>query len=233
MRKQKIMFGIDNLGRGGTELQLLNLINGLNRDFFEPHLMTFFAPPEGLLPPGLPVINLDLDKVASLRGVQRILDVAYLLRKNDFSVVQSYFAGPTTVLGLAAIIAGVPVRVACFRDLGFWLGGREKSILKAMMPFYNLFVSNSQSVKEYYGKLLGLNEAKHKVIYNGADSRTYFYRTHPGSTTDIAFLGNLNRKVKRPDLYVLAACHLAPKYPHVLLHVFGGGLSGSKPAGDG
>ncbi len=116
----KILFCIVALVRGRTELQLIGLIDRLDRRKFSPHLLTIRPSPAKLSPADCPHLAWNVPRLISFGGARDIWRLARYLRKEKFQIVQTFFQDSTVFGGVAGRLAGVPVRIACFRDLGFW-----------------------------------------------------------------------------------------------------------------
>ncbi len=201
----KILFCIDALIRGGTELQLLGLIDRLDRSQFSPYLLTIRPSSTVLSPSDCPHLAWHIPQLFSPTGLHEIWRLTKFLRKENFSVVQTYFQDSTIFGGTAARLAGVPTRLACFRDLGFWLTRKQTFLLKGVYSLMTGFLCNANVVKANYILHDSLNPEKIKVIYNGIDSEALNWVEHSNPTTNIGIVGNLTRRVKRTDLFIKAA----------------------------
>src|SRR5690606_19591897 len=78
-------------------------------------------------------------------------------------------------------------------------------------------------VKKYFSGTFALDASKIEVIRNGVDVESLAFIRHRGSVTDIGIVGNVNREVKRTDLFIRAAVLVAQNYPGVRWHVIGDG----------
>lgn len=203
--KINILFCIDNLMRGGTELQLIGLINRLDRNRFSPFLLTIRPSPSELTPKDCPHLAWHVPRLFSLNAVRCLYRLACFLRRENFQVVQTYFQDATVLGGAAAFLAGVPIRIACFRDLGFWRTGKQTMLLKLIYPRMTRYLSNAEAVKQNFIHHDGLQSERIRVIYNGIDSSSMCWIDHTGPTLQVGIVGNLNRSVKRTDLFIKAA----------------------------
>ena len=219
----KILYCIDNLACGGTELQLVNLINRLDRSRLEPHLLTLRKYDVEAFPVTCPHLVKDIPRIFSPSGIASVLSLAAWLRKNRIDAVQTFFQDATIVGGLAARLAGVPIRFASFRDMGFWRTGRHEWLLKNVYRMMTGYVANSDVVIDYFTKEFGLSVGKFTKIYNGADVTALPWVEHQGPASHVAIVGNLNRRVKRTDLFIKAAGILSPEFPEISWHVLGEG----------
>lgn len=221
--KTNILFCIDALARGGTELQLIGLIDRLDRSRFQPRLCTLKASPAELTPVDCPHLALRVPKMISPGGLGALWQLRTWLRREKIDVVHTFFQDPTIFCGTAARLAGVPVRIAGFRDLGFWRTSAEEWLLRRVYPGMTGFIANAEMVKQHYRDRDGIPEEKIRVIYNGIDHHALPWVDHQGPTRHIGIVGNLNRRVKRTDLFIKAAGLVAREQPDVTWHILGDG----------
>lgn len=188
MKKIKIVFIIGTLDVGGTEKQILELLQRLNRDRFEAYVLAFrthgklreqfearqipftglgFSAPKGRWHP---------------ESYHRLFKlfwqiVAYLKRVQPH-IVHTYLPWANICGAFAAKIAGVPVVIT----------GRRASVSTRFVPFprpdqwlqnlsnllATVVISNSQIVRqECLTEERFLPSQKIRVIYNGVDSTRY------------------------------------------------------------
>jgi len=221
----KILYCIDALLRGGTELQLTGLIERLDRSRFSPHLLTIRPSPPELTPADCPHLDWHVPRLISPAGLRDIARLARFLRRENFQVVQTFFQDSTVVGGAAARLAGVPTRIACFRDLGFWRTRRQALLLHRIYPRMTGFLCNAEVVKRNFVQNDGLDPADIRVIYNGLDVPTLPWVEHDGPTLHVGIVGNLSRRVKRTDLFIQAAAAVTARSAaeEVVWHIIGDG----------
>ena len=145
------------------------------------------------------------------------------LKNEDFAVVQTFFQDATVVGGVAARLAGTPMRLACFRDLGFWRTRSQTMLLRWVYTMMTGFLANAACVRDNFAEHFGLKKESIHVIYNGIDPGTLSWTDHQGPTLHIGIVGNLNRRVKRTDLFLRAAGLVGRKHPEITWHVLGDG----------
>jgi len=221
----KILYCIDNLLRGGTELQLTGLINGLDRTRFSPHLLTIRPSPPELLPDDCPHLGWHVPRLISPAGMKDTWRLAQYLRRENFQVVQTFFQDSTIFGGTAARLAGTPIRLACFRDLGFWRTRSQTLLLHRVYPMMTGFLCNSAIVKDNFVSHDGLNPDDIKIIYNGIDTDALTGVEHTGPTLHVGIVGNLTRHVKRTDLFIKAAAEVSRRVDasQITWHIIGDG----------
>ncbi len=223
MEPVAILYCIDSLQRGGTELQLLGLLERLDRRRFRPLVCTLR--PSSLAVDRLAVEHLELPtpRLIAPGGWRSLRRLAKELRRHRVRIVQTFFQD-ASVLGIAAArLAGVPVRIVSFRDLGFWRTPAQEFLMRRIYPLATHFLANSRAVRETACRRDGLDEGRFKVIPNGVDTQQYEFVDHAEPDPAVGIVGNLNRRVKRTDLFLRAAALLRERFPDVRWHIVGDG----------
>lgn len=169
--KIKVLFPIGYMGIGGAEQQLLELVRGIDKELFEPIVVTLY--PRGPLDNEIMSVQ-----GASLVSVNRkgkydfwtIYKLLKLLRQKEVDIIQPFLI-PASVLGLvAAAINRTPVKILTERGsfrpkerLGFRIYQKTQDRLT---PLADWVVANSAAGKSYLISR-GINPDRIKVIYNG------------------------------------------------------------------
>lgn len=219
----KILFCIDNLVRGGTELQLIGLIERLDPKKFTPYLLTIRDSDPALTPTNCHHLAWNVPKLTNIGGVRALFTLKNWLKEEGIDIVQTFFQDSTALAGLAAKLAGTPVRIACFRDLGFWSNKKQALIMRWSYQWMTGYISNAEVVKRHFSKNFGVPEEKITVLPNGVEVKALPFVEHSGPVTDVGIVGNMTRAVKRTDLFIRAAGIVAQKHPNVTWHVIGDG----------
>lgn len=236
-RRIEILYCIEYLGYGGTEKQLYALIERLSKKHFRPHLCCLRKSVIGQTRKNDAInlfrnikcnkIQLDFISFNSYNSLIEIIKLIKFIKKNNIDIIQTYFQDPTIVSVLAAKLCGVRHVVACFRDLAFW---RKKTDVRMMKIIYKLctaYIANSDAVKAEYTNLCNLNEKKFNVIYNGVDVRNVMTvpkkRSSGSKDVVVGILANLNRKVKRVDIFIRAAAYVKERQKGIKFVVVGDG----------
>lgn len=223
MNRTAILFGIDAMALGGTELQLRGLIDRLDRSRFEVHLLTLRNEDAGHIPADCHHLDLAVASLASPGAVRELVRSVRYLRQHRIRIVQTFFQDATLFGGLAARLAGVPVRLVSFRDLGFWRTPAQERALRVAYRWATGFVANSAAVREHFCDEDGLRRERFTVIPNGLDVPRFPFTPPADSPRIVGALGNLNREVKRMDLFVEAAGLLQARHPDVRWEIAGDG----------
>ncbi len=165
----KIMYLVDHYvgPRAGTEGQLLQLIQNIDRSRYDPS-MTVFRSSEYLEsnPFPCPVRVLDITKLASLRTIFKIFRFALSLRWQNYRLVHCFFNDSALISPPFLKFFGIRVLVSR-RDMGFWYTPQNLVVLRLVAPFVDCYVANSQSVKQFVQQQEWLPSEKITVIYNG------------------------------------------------------------------
>lgn len=223
MKRRKILFCIDCLVRGGTELQLIGLIERLDREKYEPYLITIKETDNSLLPDDCHHLQWSVPKLLSLSGLSQVVKLTQWLRKENISIVQCYFQDSTLLAGVSAWLARVPVRIACFRDMAFWNNKKLEMVLGQVYRMMTGYISNANAVSEHFVEHFNLPKLKMTVLPNGLDVEKLTFVEHKPIITDVCIVGNMTRKVKRTDLFIEAAAIVAKDYPNIKWHIVGDG----------
>ena len=218
-----VCYCIDRMATGGTENQLLSLIDGLDRQRFAPVLCTLRPGEMDLSGINCEILEIPFRSFGAISTLSSLRQLAAALRARQIAVVQTFFQDATILATPAAVLAGVPVRIASFRDLGFWRERNKVLQLRLVYPFIHGFIANSNAVARAIEQRDGLSRERIEVIYNGvAVSTTIADRVRQGPRV-VGVIANLNRSVKRVDLFIRAAALLASRMPDVQFDIVGDG----------
>ena len=223
MQPVKVLYCIDNLLRGGTELQLIGLIERLDPKEYTPYLLTIRPSDPALTPSNCQHLAWQVPKLFSLSGLVALFKLLKFLRKERISIVQTFFQDSTLFAGTAAYLARTPVRIACFRDLGFWHSKKQAIILKKIYQGMTGFICNADIVLKHFSKQFSIEPEKMQVLRNGIEVDALPYVDHNHSHSNIGIVGNMTRQVKRTDLFIKAAAIVNQHYPDITWHIIGDG----------
>ena len=219
----KILFCIDNLLRGGTELQLIGLIERLDPKKYTPYLLTIRDSDPKLTPANCIHLAWNVPKLFSIQGLSSIRKLVQFLRAENIDIVQTFFQDSTIFAGAAAYLAKTKVRIACFRDLGFWHSKIQAFVLKKIYNRMTGFICNALIVREHFSTAFNLPPSRMVLLRNGVDvSKLIWVPTKP-TVKHIGIVGNMTRHVKRTDLFIKAAAIVTRSHPDVVFHIIGDG----------
>lgn len=223
MQPIKVLYCIDNLLRGGTELQLIGLIERLDPTKYKPYLLTIRESDPKLTPTNCQHLAWHVPKLFSLAGVIALVKLIHFMRQEKISIVQTFFQDSTLFGGFAAAIARVPVRIACFRDLAFWNNKKQAFLLKRIYRLMTGFICNATIVRDHFVTHFSIDPNKAQVLRNGINVASLPYVPHPTPSLHVGIVGNMTRQVKRTDLFIKAAALVAKKHPEITWHIIGDG----------
>lgn len=222
MSKIKIAYLIDELNAGGTEKQLLLLLQGLNREFFQPYLLCLRRTPwfdQVEFP--FPKLALGIRRIPSFASLQKILWLARFLRRERVDLLQTFFFDSTLVGVIGGQLGGVRNIISSRRDLGFWSTPNLRRVLRCLNPLVDHFLVNAEGVKKHLNREEKIPPERISVIQNGIDLELYpdvddGFRQElrqelriPRDNPVVGIIANLNRPVKRVDVFLRAAAEVA------------------------
>lgn len=227
----KIMYLVDRYEgpQAGTEGQLLQLIQYLDRSRYEPS-MTLLRSSEYIErnPFPCPVRVLGITKLASIWTIFRIVRYALTLRWENYRLVHCFFNDSSLIMPPFLRLFGIRVLVSR-RDMGFWYTPRNLVVLRLVAPFVDRYVANSQAVKQLVRQREGVPEGKITVIYNGyapcaeQDSQAEAATVLPEVPVGVPVVGivaNL-KPIKRIDTLIEAFALSSNQYPNMRLVIVG------------
>lgn len=239
VKKQiNILFCIEYLAYGGTEKQLITLIEGLKGLNYRPHLCCLRRSAIGesrkdeakALFDEVDCNKIQLDFI-SLRNIRWYKDLFALMRfikNHKIDIVQTYFQDPTLFGLIAGRLCGVKHIVACFRDMGFWHKRKSDKVMRNVYRLCSNYLANSEAVRDEYIRLFKLKKNKFCVIYNGIkiDRQMAFANLKIKCKAEhimVGIVANLNRQVKRVDIFLKAASYVAERRKQVRFVIIGDG----------
>ena len=231
-----IFYIIDKLQIGGTEKQLLALVNGLNRKEFSPSIVVLKRENndfEGEF--NCPIHTLQVNSFFSFAGIRAFLKLKKMIQEQNVSIVQTFFQDATFLGVIAAKLAKTKVILAARRDLGFWYSYKSRFLMTISNRFLNRILVNSNAIKEQVIEKENVPKDKIDVIPNGvhlpalADERQRVRGQVrkklmiPDNHRVIGIVANFNRKVKRVDLFLKAAYQVLKKNKKCFFFIIGDG----------
>lgn len=233
-KKIKIAYIIDELNIGGTEKQLLKTIELLDNEKLEP-IMICLRPSEYYSNIDIPCEKhiLNVYSLVSVHCLLKLLWFVFYLRKHRIDIVQTYFVDANMFGVLAAYLANVKTIISCRRDMGFWYKPGIFRILRVLNKLTSRFLVNSNSVKRHICKYESIPSLKVDVIYNGV-ATDLGDTPHDGTLLKhklnirnddyvVGTVANLNRSVKRVDVFLKAAAEVLRNLENVIFLIVGEG----------
>jgi glycosyltransferase involved in cell wall biosynthesis len=228
--KIRLALIIDTLRVGGTEKQLVEIVDRLDSNKIKP-IVIMLRPSGDGLSEHLACENhiLDINSFMSLGFLPKLAKLVRILKENQTDIVQTFFPEGTIIGVLAAKLAGVPVIVSTRRDIGSWHNIINRIYIKISNLFVHRILVNSRAVEDYVIHAEKFPSSRIDVIYNGVDSAK-FDRNADQSASDpkqnsanltVGIVSNFERPVKRFDIFISAANKLKQRYNKVTFLIVG------------
>jgi len=231
MRKLEILYLVDFLrtDQAGTEKQLVLLMKHLPRDVYSIHLISFqrsvFLENLGLILPDVHVFVLDAKSDVS-RSLPSLFRLYRFLRKKKPDILHTFFPASNSFGVIVGRMAGVSHIISSRRDMGFWQTKKDLLVTRFANRLVSHVVANSFAVKEQAVRIERLPEHKISVICNSLDNKKCPIPVGAKVEKNGAVVGivaNLNRPVKRVDLFIHAASLVYKEIPDTRFWVVGDG----------
>lgn len=171
LKKVKICYIIGTLEVGGAERQLYLLIKNLNKEKFEPFLISFRG---GRM-------KEKFEKITKVYFADKrfkldfflIFRLIKIIRKERPHILHTFMFTSNTWGRIAGIICRIPVIIASERSADLWKKWYHIMIDRFLFNFTDRIVCNSEEIKKIYLERLKGNENKFVVIYNGLEIERY------------------------------------------------------------
>lgn len=169
MSPVKVLFVIDYFQdpHAGTEGQLYNLVSGLDRNQFEPHLLVFDESP-WLKAKGFPChyTVLGSRSLRSFTTWSKLWRMARVFRREGYRFAHLFFNDPSLICPPVFRMAGIHSLISR-RDMGYWYTPVLKRILRLTGRCADGVIANSIAVKKMTQIAEGFSPESVHVIYNG------------------------------------------------------------------
>jgi len=239
-RPQRLAYVIGELGKGGAEYQLYELLRGLDRGRFDPAVFVLSA--GGYWSDRIRELGVPVHAIAR-RGSADVMRVVRLRRAlRDFApdVLHTVLWSANVYGRLAAVGLGIPFVVTAERNViarPRW----QIAVERGLDPLTDLYLVNSAAVTETLVAREGLPATKVRVIHNGIDlGRLPAFeparaaaRARAGLPQDRRLVAQVGRLAPQKDYptFLAAAAQVARAVPDVDFLVVGeGGLRGELEA---
>lgn len=240
MGRHAILHLICSLHRGGTETQMVQMVNNLAASGeFDVHV--------GLLRmEGELLSELNRNLICSITEMPinsffrpqfgfTVAKTVQYLRRQRIQVVHTHDFYSNVFGILSARLAHTRAIIASKRETRFVRTRSQERVENALFRFADRIVANSRAVEQFLTSA-GVKASKLKVIYNSVESNKYFgsvsarARLHnvlqlPASTSSrfVTLVANMRSEVKNHALFLNAAALIAPAFPDVHFIIIGDG----------
>ncbi len=231
MERKKIVCFIYELGGGGAARTMLNIINNMDREKFEPVLVTlnYDGGYEAHLDPGVKFLKLETKRLR-----HAVMQLSKVLRNERPDIVFSTIPNYNIVAILATVLSGTGARNVV-REAAFLGGSRQENLkLRAVGGLYrraSRVIALSKGVKDNIIARYGVPNHKIDVIYNPVDivgiRRAALRDDVPPGLFDkshkvIVTAGRLHPDKDHATL-LRAFCKVKEKEPRAILVILGAG----------
>ena len=217
-----VLFCIEAMVHGGTEKQLATLIRGLDRRRIEPSLCVLKPGTMDLAALDCEVIELGFRTFRSPATLGCVRRLRRFIHEQHIDIVHTCFQDPTLLGWLASLRTPVQARVAAFRDMGFWRTPAKVAQLRLAYPWFQGFIANSNAVARQVHEADGIPLDRIHVIPNGVAMTPPRARVTSAAPV-VGIVANLDRPVKRVDLFLSAARLVHDSLPTARFVVVGDG----------
>lgn len=221
----KIVYAITALTRGGAERFLVDLLKNLDKEKFDPRVITIVG--GGELEEEIRKINIPLKifyKKTKL-GLGVIWQIYKYLKKEKPLIFHSQLFGGDTWGRIAAILVRVPIIITTEQNVNLDEGFFKKLVKRILGWFTNKVVVISSAVKDYSIKKDGIALKKIEIIYNGVEIEKFLWLEPKFFQNDPPLLGVIARlEPQKGHEYLFKALEKIKDTPWKLLVVGDGSL---------
>lgn len=231
-----ILYVIDSFKNphAGTEGQLYQLVQGLDRSRFSPHLLVF-QESSYLKTNGFPCeyTVLGCSGLTNLATWVGLWKEAQRFRERGGGIVHAFFIDPSIICPLVFRFRGIPV-VISRRDMGYWYTQKYLCLLRWSGRVVSSVIANSNAVKNVVSQSERIPAHKINVIYNGYQDVTHrtpipeSFHALRGRHADAVFcvvVANI-RPIKRISDAIIAIAEVVQKGGNLHLAIVGDGDDG-------
>lgn len=179
MIKTKIVYIIGQLGKGGAEVQLYELVKGLNKERFDPMVVSlseggYWA--DKIRKSGVELIELPRKQHAEFG---RLFKLIRIFREKKPDIVHTYMYAANSYGRIAAILTRVPVIIASERNSAEIDKDKTRTEIyldKLLAVFTSAIICNSSNAAKSLVNRYSFNDNKIFTIHNGIDSDKFSKR---------------------------------------------------------
>ncbi len=235
--KLAIAFVIDEIeyGFGGTETQLVRLLDNINKDEFRP-ILCCLRDSQWVQDnrEKYEIYVISFYSYFSAVSYKNILKFSNFLKTNNIPCLQTYFRDGNIVGTISAKLSGIKTLISSRRNMGYWYTWKELLLLKLFRSFTTLYLCNSNAIREVVIAKEKVSANKVKVIPNSIDFSNFSYSHDEekeklcnqldikGTTTIITIVANL-RPIKDIGTLIRSIRSVIEGYPETLFLVVGSG----------
>ena len=208
---------------GGTERQMIELVERLDRSRFDVHVACFHD--EGAwrerVHRAAPVSAFPIHGFARPTTMARAAAFAAWCRSRRIAILQTCDFYANTFALPAAALAGVPARIGSRRELKPDKSAAQLALQRQAYRFAHRIVANSAAAAEQLVRE-GVRPQRIRVIANGVDGERFAGTARRGDVRTIVTVANL-RQEKAHEVLIEAAAHLVARGRQLTFVIVGDG----------
>ncbi|MCX5801658.1 MAG: glycosyltransferase [Candidatus Eisenbacteria bacterium] len=234
MRRTSVLFLIESLNLGGSEVFLSNLLARLDQSRFRPIVCCLVE--KGKLAPriearGFRVVVLGWRLGSLVSTVRVVAGLVKLLREEHVELVQTFFHRAEILGALAGFVVWKPIVVGSQYDVIVPNGSLSRFLLRMARLRVRHVVANCQACRVHRERLTGQAPEDISVIYAGLAEEESVHDVQSESVLPddffekgpvVTFAGRLYR-LKGPDVYLKAAASVYRRNPGTRFLLIGEG----------
>jgi len=226
MKKINILYVIGQLGRGGAELQLVELVKGLNKNKYN---MTVCCLSDKKLDLKNELqkenIHFIILKKKLKFDITRIPRLIKVIKKNNINIVHSFLSTANLWIRLSVLfIKKPPIITTSLRNCGYRVHKRLYPTLEVLLNKYsNKIIENSITGKNFIIKNFKTPNKKLEVIYNGVDLSKFDFKSENKNKNFIVGICARLDKQKNHKNFLEAAKIISKRFPNVKFLIVGDG----------
>lgn len=185
----KICYIIGQLGKGGAEKQLYELVKGIDREKFEPIVISLSQ--GGYWGREIQKLNIQIIELQRRknREITRLFKLIKILKAIKPDIVHTYMFTANSYGRVAALIARVPIIIASERNIAEM--GKDKNrfgiyIDKLLASFTHGIICNTHKASESLVKKYSFDAKKVFTVHNGFNEANFFKKNSVNSQKKLA-----------------------------------------------
>ena len=144
MDRIKVLYMIDTFNKlAGAEKNLLDVAKGLNKDRFEPIVVTLHSGDanEMFSANHIRVFNLGIKRIYSPSALIKAFKLISFIKKENIKIVVTYHESSDFYGSIIAKFAKAPVVISSRRDMGYRLSTRHIFLYRIINKYFNKIIA--------------------------------------------------------------------------------------------
>jgi len=220
-----ILYLVDELHIGGTEQQMLELLQEIDRARYKPHVVCFRD--KGRIAGEIESLGIPVTLVPKSGRVDPgfFWHLMALIRRTRPRIVQTFLFTANSWGRLAAWLSGVPVIIGGERNIDDWKGPLHRFVDRVLARFTTTIVVNAAAIKTFLVEEEGLTGRNIRVVYNGVRWQRFTPARVRSEAVRVPVIGIVGRLEPQKDHHtcIRAFARLRLRVPGARLRVIGDG----------